>query len=216
MISIEKLPKVETFYKAAKIIEGLAAKNRVIEKKFFSYDTEFGIYSVLHNVLYSGLTPQIVLDEYPEINGDKVPAFANELYVKGLFNIDVLSKIRAEDGDTKFFNYIKTAAKFHLYDRYRAIQRSVISKLSSIDEAYELTSTDALIQNFEDRDTLDSIIENAKLNKLQMAIIDYDTKGYSPKEIAEKTGLSTNVCSIKKTRTTNRLKELASKKYEWS
>ena len=193
----------------------MAAKNRVMEKKFFSYDTEFGIYSVLHNVLYSGLTPQIVLDEYPEINGDKVPAFANELYVKGLFNIDVLSKIRAEDGDTKFFNYIKTAAKFHLYDRYRAIQRSVISSLTSIDEAYELPSTDALIRNFEDRDTLDSIIEDAHLNKMQKAIIDCKIKEYAPKEIAEMTGLSSNVCSIRATRTIDKLQKV-SKNYEWS
>lgn len=173
-----------TFNRSKAIIAGLIAKDTNTENRFLSYDKKYGIYPVLAKVLYSPLTPQAVLDEYPSNNkGDKVPAFAGELFGRDKFSPARLSTIKAEY-DGSFFSLIQKAAIRLIQDKTRALNSSVYSELASVDEYRELVSED-YHKKYEARDLLKQIVADAKLNKFQKFIIDRWIKEYEPKEIVE-------------------------------
>ena len=174
----------KSFNKSKAIIAGLIAKDAKTEKRFLSYDKEYGIYPVLAKVLYSPQTPQAILDEYPsDKKGDKVPAFAGELFERDKFSLSRLSTIKAEY-DGSFFSLIQKTAIRLIQDKTRALNASVYSKLASIDECRELTSEDSL-KKYEAHDLLKQIVADANLNEFQNFIIDGWIKGYEPKEIVE-------------------------------
>lgn len=209
----------ETFNKSRAIIAGLISKDTRIENQFLSYDKDYGIYPVLAKVLYSPLTPHAVLEEFPsDKNGDRVPAFAGELFGKDKFSSVRLAAIKAEH-DGSFFSFVQRAAIRLIQDKQRSMCSNALAQSSSIDNTYGLVAEDRH-RKYEAHDLLKHIIKDARLNEFQQFIIDHLLEEFEPQEIVKaysakkKKALTMNYYYAQASLAMKSLK-MASRNYSW-
>lgn len=176
--------RAESFNKSREIIAGLLARDSYIETRFLSYEKKIGIYPVLAKVLYSPLTPKSVLYEFPQDkDGDRVPAFAAELFNANKITKSKLESIKAEN-DGSIYSFIKQSAVHLIQDKARAWNANVLSQALGDNDCCNVAAEDQH-RKFEARDLLGQIIDDAKLNCFQKYIIEHLMQEYAPKDIVK-------------------------------
>ena len=186
----------ESFNKSMAIIDGLRAKNPVMERRFYSYDSEYGIYRTLSKVLNSEKTAQCVKDYIRNLASgeDPVQYLAKDLMAKGLFTPEKLNAcIALYDGS--LFRLVKISATRHLIDVHRKLKNMPTDNLEdsagkpTFTLGMKLASDKRLAvdshRDYEDRDLFEKIITDANLTEFQSFIIERLNDGYKPEEIVK-------------------------------
>lgn len=183
--------KADTFNKSRAIIAGLRANDPVVERKVFSYDSEYGILRILKNLLYSENTPKCVKDFFYEQAAkgeDPVLYLATDLVAKGIFSPQKLSASAARF-DGSFFFWVRTIASNHLIDVYHKLKNMPTDNLEDyVAGKPDFTLGDKLAadENLTTENSLLSFdIESfiAGLPVFQIFIYHMALRGYTPQQI---------------------------------
>lgn len=167
--------KVAKFNKSRTLIDALMYSDQHIWANILSYDSEYGVYKILKNVLNYYASADFREDE----NVHSVEDLAVWLYSKGKFSVEKISKINAQN-DASFYSWLKTTAIRAIIDSRKKHHMDY----SDLDDTHPSEKS-----NYEERDILLNILNSTELSDFQKFIIQYhDIEGYSPKEIVKMYG----------------------------